>query len=87
MLQMKKIKFTSFLTVVFFVLLQANSFAQCAMCRASVSSTLSDGRNDVGNGINTGILYLLSAPYLLVAGLIWLWYSQAKKNQILMKNV
>jgi hypothetical protein len=57
------------------------SFAQCAMCRASVSSTISDGRNDVGNGINGGILYMLAFPYLLVAVGGYLWYRKAKENQ------
>ena len=59
----------------------AQSVAQCAMCRAVVNSTISDGRNDVGNGLNFGILYMLVFPYLLVTfGGIW-WYRKAKENQ------
>jgi hypothetical protein len=57
-----------------------DSQAQCAMCRATVETNLSEGRGVIGTGINFGILYLLSAPYLLVAGLIFLWYRVGKKE-------
>jgi hypothetical protein len=63
------------------VLLPAVSIAQCAMCRSSVSSTISNGRNDVGNGLNFGILYMMSFPYIIVAIGIWLWFRHAKSNQ------
>ncbi|SFQ20385.1 hypothetical protein SAMN04515674_11226 [Pseudarcicella hirudinis] len=56
------------------------SFAQCAMCRATVESTMSNGRNLAATGLNTGILYLLSAPYLIVAGVAFLWYRNSKKE-------
>ncbi|MGL4629606.1 MAG: hypothetical protein ACRCVT_00265 [Leadbetterella sp.] len=56
--------------------------AQCAMCRASVETNLSEGRNVIGSSINFGILYLLCVPYLLVAGLIWMWYRTGKKELI-----
>ncbi|MEY3421502.1 MAG: hypothetical protein RIR48_1794, partial [Bacteroidota bacterium] len=48
--------------------------AQCAMCRATVGSNLSEGRGVIGTGINFGILYLLSMPYLLVLVVGFLWY-------------
>jgi high-affinity nickel permease len=54
--------------------------AQCAMCRASVGSNLSEGRGVIGTGINYGILYLLSTPYLLVAALFLVWYRTSKKE-------
>jgi hypothetical protein len=62
------------------VLVSTASVAQCAMCRASVGSNLSEGRGVIGTGINFGILYLLSAPYLLVAGLFIVWYRTGKKE-------
>ncbi|MCY7353314.1 MAG: hypothetical protein LH606_22075 [Cytophagaceae bacterium] len=52
--------------------------AQCAMCRSSVESTFSDGRYVNGSGLNTGILYLLSLPYLVVLVVGWLWYRSSK---------
>lgn len=57
-----------------------DSNAQCAMCRASVGSNLSEGRGVIGTGINYGILYLLSTPYLLVGGLFLVWYRSSKKE-------
>ncbi|MFC0185106.1 hypothetical protein [Pseudarcicella hirudinis] len=74
---MKKI-----LMVLILLLLISNtaSFAQCAMCRATVESTMSNGRNLAATGLNTGILYLLSAPYLIVAGVAFLWYRNSKKE-------
>jgi uncharacterized protein (DUF58 family) len=57
------------------------ALAQCAMCRSTVESTFSNGRYINGSGLNTGILYLLVAPYLLVAILGYLWYRSSRKEQ------
>lgn len=40
--------------------------AQCAMCRANASSSLRNG-SSIAKGLNTGILYLMAIPYLLLA--------------------
>lgn len=68
------------LTLLFIALLIIDASAQCAMCRATVETNLSEGRGAFGTGINFGILYLLSAPYLLIGGLILLWYKVGKKE-------
>lgn len=68
------------LTLFFIGVLVFEATAQCAMCRATVESNLSEGRGAFGTGINFGILYLLSAPYLLIGGLILLWYKVGKKE-------
>ncbi len=57
----------------------AESYAQCAMCRASVSSSVSENGN-LAKNLNTGILYLAAMPYLLIATLAWLWYRHSKKR-------
>lgn len=46
--------------------------AQCPMCRMAAETNLKDGGTE-GKGLNKGILYMLSMPYLLVAtiGLLW----------------
>jgi hypothetical protein len=31
--------------------------------------------------LNTGILYLLAAPYLIVAAIAFLWFRQSKQEQ------
>jgi hypothetical protein len=56
------------------------SIAQCAMCRATVESSASNGRGSIGSGLNTGILYMLSAPYILVALIGYLWYRNSKSE-------
>ena len=66
------------------LLLTANcqlALAQCAMCRSSVESTFSNGRYVSGSGLNTGILYLLSAPYLIVAVVAYLWWHNSKREK------
>lgn len=62
-------------------LFQLDVDAQCAMCRTTVESTVSNGRSNIATGLNTGILYLLTAPYLLVGAIAWLWFRQSKQDQ------
>ncbi|TAE70927.1 MAG: hypothetical protein EAZ85_11325 [Bacteroidetes bacterium] len=67
---------------IFFIglfLLNNNLFAQCAMCRASLENSMSNGENLV-RGINYGIIYLASAPYLAIVIVIYFWYKNSKKN-------
>lgn len=56
------------------------SFAQCAMCRGVVESTVSGGRSVVASNLNFGILYLLVIPYLLISGIGLLWYRNSRKE-------
>lgn len=70
---------TIFLVAVFFAA-TVDVQAQCAMCRSAVESTMSNGRNNAGVGLNTGILYLLIMPYLLVGTVGYFWYKNSKKN-------
>lgn len=49
------------------------SLAQCPMCKASVESSMKEGSN-AALGLNRGILYLLSMPYLIFCVLFLLWY-------------
>ncbi|MFD2202195.1 hypothetical protein [Shivajiella indica] len=66
-----------------FLFLSFNSFilAQCAMCRASIENNVSNGETTIGAGLNTGILYLFSMPYLIAAVIGFLWYRHAKKRK------
>jgi len=43
----------------------AYTFAQCAMCKTSVESDLQNG-GSIGRGLNTGILYLMAIPYVIL---------------------
>jgi hypothetical protein len=51
---------------------------QCPMCKMSAESNLKDG-GTMGKGLNMGILFLLSLPYLFVGTLGYLWYRNRKK--------
>ena len=55
--------------------------AQCPMCKMSAESNLKDG-GKAGRGLNNGILYLFSMPYLLVGtfGVIY-WYHNRRKRE------
>ncbi len=41
--------------------------AQCAMCKAAAESDLQNNPNSVAKGINSGILFLMVIPYILMA--------------------
>ncbi len=69
------------LFVVLLLLTQVDAVAQCAMCRTTVESSISNGRSNIATGLNTGILYLLSAPYLIVGAMAFLWFRQSKQEQ------
>lgn len=69
------------LLIIGLVMVGVDANAQCAMCRTTIESTISNGRSNIATGLNTGILYLLSAPYLAVAAVAFLWFRQSKKVQ------
>jgi hypothetical protein len=64
-----------------FLMLHTYSFAQCAMCRATLENNVSNGDTTVGAGLNIGILYLLAMPYLIAAVIGFLWYRNAKMKK------
>lgn len=53
--------------------------AQCPMCKIGAESNLKNG-GTAANGLNTGILYMLAMPYLLVATIGIAWYRNRKKD-------
>ena len=68
------------LIVFVFLVVTPDLMAQCAMCRGTVESTVSNGRSTVASQLNLGILYLLVAPYLIVASIGYLWYRNSKRE-------
>jgi len=56
------------------------SFAQCAMCRTQLENNVSNGSPGIAAGINTGILYLLIMPYLMILTLGYFWYKSSRRN-------
>ncbi|NQV77517.1 MAG: hypothetical protein HQ490_04085 [Lutibacter sp.] len=66
------------LLVILFLFLSYFADAQCAMCRAVVES----GDVSQAEGINSGILYLMVFPYLLVGALFYFILKRRRKNKI-----
>lgn len=58
--------------------IDAELLSQCPMCRMSAESNLKDG-GTAGKGLNKGILYMLTLPYLLVFSLGFLWWKNRRK--------
>tara|TARA_B100001741_G_C15963908_1_gene330301 strand:- start:201 stop:419 length:219 start_codon:yes stop_codon:yes gene_type:complete len=52
------------------------SYSQCAMCRV-VAESSKDAGNSIATNLNTGILYLMSFPYILLfIGLAFLYFKK-----------
>ncbi|CAN5602311.1 hypothetical protein BH11BAC2_BH11BAC2_17500 [soil metagenome] len=65
--------------VVLSVVVVNDVHAQCSVCRRGAETSLEAGEK-TGHGLNSGILYLMSIPYVMggVAGVIW--WRHRKKN-------
>ncbi len=75
---MKKIQSILVFLVLVFFLMQEPAAAQCAICKATVESNIENGGKTVGRGLNTGILYLMSIPYLVLGGIGFMVYRNWK---------
>jgi hypothetical protein len=40
--------------------------AQCAMCKQAAASTLEKNPNSLARSLNSGILYLMAVPYIML---------------------
>ena len=70
---MRKIVFT----ILFFIVSNFVTIAQCAMCRAVLESE--EGQT-TAEAVNDGIVYLMIIPYILVAGIGFLIYRKFSKT-------
>lgn len=75
---MNKIRRIIFPVIILVMASIVEGWGQCAMCRASVENNISEGSAGLSAGLNTGIMYLFIAPYLLVAIIGFLWYKKSK---------
>ncbi len=73
------------LSVVFFLVGTA-TWAQCAMCRTQLEVNVSSGDVGIAAGLNTGILYLLSLPYLAIMVLGYVWYKHSRNARKLQQG-
>ncbi len=79
-MRMRNKQFFRTVSVIIFMLFIVAVEAQCPMCRMSAESNLANGGSE-GAGLNKGILYLLSLPYLLVMFLGFVWYRNRKATK------
>ncbi|RMG74997.1 MAG: hypothetical protein D6722_01650 [Bacteroidetes bacterium] len=70
------------LTAVSLLLTTAQAWAQCSQCKAAAASTGADGELVVGGSINTGVLYLLSLPLILILVTGTSWYLIARQKRL-----
>lgn len=70
---MPKVFIKSLFVIVAFFLMSHQAIAQCAMCRASAENS------NIAAGINTGVLYLLLFPFLVIFGGGIYWYFNKEK--------
>jgi hypothetical protein len=73
----KKSILKTFLFVFCFLFFGISSNAQCAMCRAALTS---EGNAVKAQAVNDGIVYLMVIPYVLVAGIGYYIYRMKKKK-------
>lgn len=71
------------LIVLFITVLAEGASAQCAMCSATAEHSVHNG-NTEGKTLNKGILYLLATPYLLIAGVGYLWYKKYRRKDVVL---
>ena len=80
-----KIKYL-ILTFLVLILTTSDLFAQCAMCRATLESNVSNGNIGIAEKINFGILYLFAMPYFAVMVIGYLWYKKSQANEQVPSN-
>jgi len=71
-------KFIAILALTVFIGISASN-AQCAMCRRIAETNQKQHDNKAGRGLNKGILYLLSLPYIIGTVGAIAWYRNRKK--------
>ena len=80
--RLSSVQLMTALSVIVFIFIVPDLYAQCPMCKMAAESNLKEGGTS-GAGLNAGILYMLCMPYLLVGtiGFLW-WRAQRKKNMM-----
>ena len=69
--------------LIFCLALAANvAVAQCPVCKTALEASRKQQQTKtVGNGLNKGILYLLSLPYLAVGTVGGVYYFKSRKRR------
>lgn len=54
--------------------------AQCSMCKTQVESARDEDGSYNTSGLNRGILYLMTVPYLLMGTVGYFWYRHTHQK-------
>lgn len=68
------------------LLISLDAGAQCAMCKQAAETSLKSNPNSMARSLNSGILYLMAVPYVMLGfifrkQLIQLWKKFIKKSE------
>ena len=67
---------------VFFLFMAPHAYSQCAMCKRVAETDMDNKHKETAaRGLNNGILYLLSIPYLIGGVGAVVWWTNKRKNQ------
>lgn len=64
-----------FIAVLLLLFVFNSAEAQCAMCKQSAESTLKNDPKSMARSLNSGILYLMAVPYIM---LVFIFRKQIK---------
>jgi len=76
---MKKHAYFGIFTLLFALLLNLMplaSAAQCVMCKTQVEAARAERDDYDVTGLNKGILYMMSIPYVLMGAVGYFWYRR-----------
>ena len=76
--EQRSIRVRIFFYFLFSLFFSFSANAQCAMCRAALTS---EGNTAKAQAVNDGIVYLMIIPYLLVAGIGYYIYRMWKNKK------
>ena len=77
---MKKFYIVFSIVILLFVGFGMDVEAQCAMCRAQLETGATAGPDAKNTGINSGILYLMLFPYIIIGIIAFMWYRNQKNK-------
>jgi amino acid transporter len=60
----------------FLVIVSLTASAQCAMCRATAESASQNSGGNIAEGLNSGIVYLMLIPYILLTVVVLVFFRK-----------
>jgi len=72
------------MVIVFIAVCPFDVLAQCAMCKQAAESSMKSNPNSMARSLNSGILYLMAVPYVMIMfifrkQIVQLWKSKFGK--------